>query len=163
MESDNDFISLSSDKVVALCEPTKSFRKEYAVAKSQLHSISKMRQSYYDALDNDYIQNIVDELGELYSTYEDEEELEPVKKSTNKEDESKGKVLQFPKKDDDTGFVIDVVQIAQEVLIMDCELCNGVGWIDTFNTQDQVQEIQKCDDCNIFKTDKKQERRNYDK
>lgn len=37
---------------------------------------------------------------------------------------------------------------------MNCELCNGVGWIDTFNTQEQVQEIQKCDECNIFKTDK---------
>lgn len=36
---------------------------------------------------------------------------------------------------------------------MNCELCNGVGWIDTFNTQDQVQEIQKCDECNIFKND----------
>ena len=41
-----------------------------------------------------------------------------------------------------------------EGLRMNCELCNSVGWIDTFNTQEQVQEIQKCDDCNIFKTDK---------
>jgi hypothetical protein len=100
MESDEDYISLSSDKVIALCEPTRSFHKEYTVAKSQLHSISKMRQSYYDALDNEYIQNIVDELGDLYSTYEDED-LEPVEKSS-KEDNSKGTVLQFPKKDDDT-------------------------------------------------------------
>tara|TARA_B100000497_G_scaffold66078_1_gene74722 strand:- start:87 stop:224 length:138 start_codon:yes stop_codon:yes gene_type:complete len=38
---------------------------------------------------------------------------------------------------------------------MKCELCNGVGWIDTLNTQDQKQEIQKCDDCNIFKNDEK--------
>jgi ribosome-binding protein aMBF1 (putative translation factor) len=37
---------------------------------------------------------------------------------------------------------------------MNCELCNSVGWIDTFNTEDRLQEIQKCDDCNIFKTDK---------
>ena len=36
---------------------------------------------------------------------------------------------------------------------MKCELCNGVGWIDTFNTDREVQEIQKCDDCNIFKDD----------
>ena len=36
---------------------------------------------------------------------------------------------------------------------MNCELCNATGWIDTFNTQEQVQEIQKCDDCNIFKDD----------
>ena len=36
---------------------------------------------------------------------------------------------------------------------MKCELCNGVGWIDTFNTEDQEQEIQKCDDYNIFKDD----------
>lgn len=100
MESDDDYISLSSDKVVALCEPTRSFRKEYAVAKSQLHSISKMRQSYYDALSNDYIQNIVDELGELHSTYDDEEDLEPIEKGTE-EDTSKGTVLQFPRKDDD--------------------------------------------------------------
>jgi len=34
-----------------------------------------------------------------------------------------------------------------------CNLCNGVGWIDTFNTQKGVQEIQKCDDCNIYQTD----------
>ena len=34
---------------------------------------------------------------------------------------------------------------------MNCELCNGVGWVDTFNTQEQLQEIQKWDDCNIFK------------
>lgn len=101
MESDKDYISLSSDKVIALCEPTDPFRKEYTVAKTQLHSISKMRQSYYEALDNDYIQNIVDELGDLYSTYEDEEDLEPEVKET-KEDTSKGTVLQFPKKDEDT-------------------------------------------------------------
>tara|TARA_R100000951_G_scaffold78778_1_gene66539 strand:+ start:205 stop:342 length:138 start_codon:yes stop_codon:yes gene_type:complete len=37
---------------------------------------------------------------------------------------------------------------------MRCELCNGIGWIDTFNTQEQVQEVQKCDDCNIYQTDK---------
>ena len=37
---------------------------------------------------------------------------------------------------------------------MNCELCNGVGWIDTSNTEDQVQEVQKCDDCNIYQTDK---------
>ena len=44
-------------------------------------------------------------------------------------------------------------QFKQEGLRMKCELCNGVGWIDTFNTEDRVQEIQKCDDCNIFKDD----------
>jgi len=37
---------------------------------------------------------------------------------------------------------------------MKCDLCNGVGWIDTFNTKKEVQEIQKCDDCNIYQTDK---------
>jgi hypothetical protein len=37
---------------------------------------------------------------------------------------------------------------------MKCDLCNGAGWIDTFNTDREVQEIQKCDDCNIYKTDK---------
>jgi len=36
---------------------------------------------------------------------------------------------------------------------MKCDLCNGVGWIDTFNTDREEQEIQKCDDCNIFKDD----------
>jgi len=37
---------------------------------------------------------------------------------------------------------------------MTCDLCNGVGWIDTFNTNSEVQEIQKCDDCSIYQTDK---------
>ena len=36
---------------------------------------------------------------------------------------------------------------------MTCDLCNGAGWIDTFNTDREVQEIQKCDNCNIYKTD----------
>ncbi len=48
--------------------------------------------------------------------------------------------------------IITRIDVGRKYL-MNCELCNGVGWIDTFNTQDQVQEIQKCDECNIFKND----------
>ena len=46
------------------------------------------------------------------------------------------------------------MDIKETIDLNQCELCNATGWIDTFNTQDRVQEIQKCDDCNIFKDDK---------
>jgi hypothetical protein len=41
---------------------------------------------------------------------------------------------------------------------MKCNLCNGAGWIDTFNTQKEAQEVQKCDDCNIYQTDEQAQR-----
>ena len=41
---------------------------------------------------------------------------------------------------------------------MKCDLCNDVGWIDTFNTKKETQEIQKCDDCNIYQTDEQAQR-----
>jgi hypothetical protein len=44
-------------------------------------------------------------------------------------------------------------QLLKDNMDLICALCDGVGWVDTFNTQDRVQEIQKCDDCNIFKDD----------
>jgi hypothetical protein len=33
-----------------------------------------------------------------------------------------------------------------------CEPCNGKGWIES-NSEDGNTEIQKCDECSIFKTD----------
>lgn len=35
----------------------------------------------------------------------------------------------------------------------DCEVCSGVGYTLIFNTDTDVDEIQKCDDCGIYKTD----------
>ena len=36
---------------------------------------------------------------------------------------------------------------------MNCELCLNKGWIWTFNTNTNTQEVQKCDDCNMFESD----------
>jgi hypothetical protein len=33
-----------------------------------------------------------------------------------------------------------------------CESCNGIGIVHSNNEQNHA-EIQKCDDCNIFKSD----------
>jgi len=109
IESDNDYISLASDKVMALCEPTTAFSKEYRIAKSQLHNISKMRQSYYDKMDNDYIRQLMEELDNVFDGYEDEsnsliEQLQsrtPVNNDSDGTSPKKGKVLQFPKREDD--------------------------------------------------------------
>jgi len=38
-------------------------------------------------------------------------------------------------------------------MIKRCEVCDDVGWIDSFNTDIWEDEIQKCDECNIFETD----------
>ena len=35
-----------------------------------------------------------------------------------------------------------------------CETCNNNHYIFTFDTKSNEEEIQKCDDCNVFKTDK---------
>ena len=35
-----------------------------------------------------------------------------------------------------------------------CELCNNKYYILTFDTKSNQDEIQKCDWCNIYKTDK---------
>ena len=108
MEGDGDYISLASDKILALCEPTRSFMKEYTVAKTQLHNISKMRQNYYDAMDAEYIQNLVDELSDMFEDYGDaspEEKREMTRgivQDSDGSDSTKGKILQFPKKDKDT-------------------------------------------------------------
>ena len=34
-----------------------------------------------------------------------------------------------------------------------CELCLNKGWIWTINTNTNTQEVQKCDDCNVFESD----------
>lgn len=34
-----------------------------------------------------------------------------------------------------------------------CELCLNKGWIWTLNTNTNIQEVQKCDDCNVFDSD----------
>ena len=34
-----------------------------------------------------------------------------------------------------------------------CETCNNKYFIFTFNTKSNVDEIQKCDCCNVYKTD----------
>ena len=36
-----------------------------------------------------------------------------------------------------------------------CEECNDKGWIDTYNTNTNVQEIQRCDECKVFTSDDK--------
>ena len=36
---------------------------------------------------------------------------------------------------------------------MCCEDCNNQGWIVSFNSEDLKNEIQKCDNCNVFKHD----------
>lgn len=36
---------------------------------------------------------------------------------------------------------------------MKCETCNNEYYINSFNTKTEKQEIQKCDDCNIYKSD----------
>ena len=35
-----------------------------------------------------------------------------------------------------------------------CDTCNKLGYIFTYNDKNKKDEIQKCDECNIFKTDK---------
>lgn len=116
MESDTDYISLSSSTVMALCEPTSAFQKEYVVAKTQLHSISKMRQSYYERMDDEYINSILDDLQDVFGEYEEEDERKSTP-STGKKifdkivdgdydkpkqpDKTKAKILKFPTPDDD--------------------------------------------------------------
>jgi hypothetical protein len=36
---------------------------------------------------------------------------------------------------------------------MTCSLCNDIGAIYTYNTKDDVDEIQRCDDCKIYNSD----------
>ena len=36
---------------------------------------------------------------------------------------------------------------------MKCSLCNNQGWL-LSNDEDWSDEIQKCDECNVFKSDK---------
>ena len=38
--------------------------------------------------------------------------------------------------------------------LKNCEECNDKGWIDTYNTSSNTQEIQRCDECKIFVSDK---------
>ena len=54
-------------------------------------------------------------------------------------------------------FAIKIVkdlnkQIMKEIL--KCEECNDKGWIDTYNTNTNTQEIQRCDECKVFASDK---------
>ncbi len=37
---------------------------------------------------------------------------------------------------------------------LNCEECNDQGWIDTYNTSSNTQEIQRCDECKVFVSDK---------
>jgi hypothetical protein len=37
---------------------------------------------------------------------------------------------------------------------LNCEECNDQGWIDTYNTSSNIQEIQRCDECKVFVSDK---------
>ena len=34
-----------------------------------------------------------------------------------------------------------------------CEDCNGNGYINTYNTKDNIQEIQRCDTCKVYNDD----------
>ena len=36
----------------------------------------------------------------------------------------------------------------------ECDFCKGTGYAKTFNTQKNVEEIQKCDSCMMYETDK---------
>ena len=36
----------------------------------------------------------------------------------------------------------------------ECDTCNKLGYFFTYNDKNKKDEIQKCDECNIFKTDK---------
>tara|TARA_R100001510_G_C7630432_1_gene189380 strand:- start:999 stop:1163 length:165 start_codon:yes stop_codon:yes gene_type:complete len=38
--------------------------------------------------------------------------------------------------------------------ILKCEECNDKGWIDAYNTNTNTQEIQRCDECKVFASDK---------
>ena len=35
-----------------------------------------------------------------------------------------------------------------------CEHCDDNGWLFIFNTKTNVDELQKCDNCDLFLTDK---------
>ena len=37
----------------------------------------------------------------------------------------------------------------------ECDTCKGKGWIDTYNTNTNTQEIQRCDECKVFASDKR--------
>ena len=37
---------------------------------------------------------------------------------------------------------------------LNCQECNDQGWIDTYNTSSNIQEIQRCDECKVFVSDK---------
>lgn len=34
-----------------------------------------------------------------------------------------------------------------------CKVCDGNGWINTFNTQTNQEEVQRCDHCKAIETD----------
>ncbi len=38
--------------------------------------------------------------------------------------------------------------------ITNCKECNDKGLIDTYNTKTNTQEIQRCDECKVFTSDK---------
>ena len=35
---------------------------------------------------------------------------------------------------------------------MKCDICNGIGWINS-NNENWEAETQKCDTCQVYKTD----------
>jgi len=37
---------------------------------------------------------------------------------------------------------------------MDCEACNGRGWLKAFNTETKHTEIQRCDACEKYVNDR---------
>jgi len=34
-----------------------------------------------------------------------------------------------------------------------CELCLNKGWLLSYNTSTNVEEVQKCDECDVFESD----------
>lgn len=50
------------------------------------------------------------------------------------------------------NFFKDAGGFLEPVITIAC--CNGDGFLYTFNTKANTDEIQKCDNCNKFATDK---------
>jgi len=34
-----------------------------------------------------------------------------------------------------------------------CELCLNKGWLLSYNTSTNAEEVQKCDECDVFESD----------
>ena len=42
-----------------------------------------------------------------------------------------------------------------ETIEIECDVCYEQGYVHTYNTLNNKDEIQKCDCCNVFESDKK--------